>query len=269
MNLDDKIQEAIQRYLTGQMTDAERVDFDKQIAESPEIAAEVRTWREFRVIAKNKEFFHVAASLDKWMDEIGDNPPPNEFDKYFADAPTPPLSFWQKPTGRWILRGGILVLVALAAFFGYRTVQDNKKAEERSRLARIADSYTKPLENFVGFAPNNTSPFVQMLKFYDQKQYNEAAQFYEATPSIQSDQTVQLYAAVCYLLTDKTQKAADILRGLNKAQFIHRNIARRYLALALLKLGNADDAIPILEALKADARFGKEAEEILRKMNKE
>jgi hypothetical protein len=265
MNLDDNIQENIQRYLTEKMTEEERTDFEKQIAESPDIANEVRTWREFRVVAKNKMFFQVASALDKWMSEVGDNPAPNEYDSYFQDPP-PSLSFWQKTMGRSILRGGIFLCMLGVAFGGYRAIKQQQQEKVIAQIVAFDGKYMIELDNFVQFAPNNTSPFKEMLRLYDAHKYREAAQFYETAEGIKTDETAQLFAAICYLLTDDTQKGVDILRGLNKAQFMHRDMAQRYLALALLKRKQNEEAIILLKSLKTDDRFGREAENILKQL---
>ena len=64
MNLSDNL-ETIQRYLTHQMSAEERVSFEKLLKITPELAAEVQSLREWRIVAKHQDLFDTKLLLDK------------------------------------------------------------------------------------------------------------------------------------------------------------------------------------------------------------
>jgi hypothetical protein len=260
MRFDENTEQSIRCYLTQQMSASEIVDFEAQIEASPELAAKVQQWREFRVVVKHNHLFEKVAQLKQWSQEVGDDAPLNEYDLLFQDTP----SFWKSWKGYMI---GSISIICLA-FLGYFGINKIKNQNQALQNREVAKSYSKPLPNFVTFEVGSDTTLKKMLNPYQSGDYATAIQIFENNPVIQADETGQLFAGISYLLTNQPEKTVLWLNPLTaRRTFFHQDKAFYYAGLAEIQLGNIQKARFHFNQMPENAFFKTEANQILKKIN--
>jgi hypothetical protein len=229
MKFDEKTHEAIQRYLTQQMSIDEIAKFEQQMKDFPKLADEVREWREFRVVAKHATLLERATLFDTWSKDINGSEPLNEYDKLFESQAASP-SNWKKE----LLGGLSMVLLTFGAYFGHQWWQKRAFLQQSISISKV---YTKPLVNFVAFAVGSDTTLKPLLRHYDAGEYATVIQLFESNPVLKTDKTAQLYAGVSCLLNERPEKAVLLLKPLTNHSFFHAKEALFYWGLAALRLG--------------------------------
>jgi hypothetical protein len=260
MHLDENKNDTIGRYLNQQMTDSEVTDFETQLKSSPELAAEVQFWREYRVVVKHSTLFGQVAQIRAWSKEVDGSEPVNEYDQWFQDPP----SFWKSWKG--YVSGSIgIICLAFLSYFGINKIKNQNQAIQNREVVQI---YSKPLPNFVTFEVGSDTTLKKMLNPYQSGDYATAIQIFENNPVIQADETGQLFAGISYLLTNQPEKTILWLNPLAaRRSFFHQDKALYYAGLAEIQLGNIQKARLHFNQMPENAFFKTEANQILKKIN--
>jgi hypothetical protein len=258
MKVDEKTHEAIQRYLTQQMSPSEIAQFEQEMKDAPDIANEVREWREFRVVAKHSTLLERATLFDTWSKNIDGSEPLNEYDKLFESKSAAP-SLWKK----WLLGSFSLVLLAGGAYLGHKWWQNKVFLQQSISISKV---YTKPLVNFVVFAAGSDTSLKPMLRHYDAGEYAKAVQLFESKAILKADKTAQLYAGVSCLLNEQPKKAFLLLQPLTTHSFFYANEALFYWGLAGLQLGKRTEVRQQWMQFPENSHFKTKIDDILKQL---
>ncbi len=238
----EQTQDTIQAYLESRMSAEELRNFEAQIQADPALAEEVLRCRQLRVMTRHQTLLQGKNTLAAIMAEVDITPDYGQHRRYFDDAG------WLK---RWWMPG-LLALVLLVAggtrYYGYQ--------QQQQTLARV-QSVLEPLDNIIGFSPDDPGSAAAGMRAYDQRNYPEAIRYLNAAArESQDDPSLQLYLAVSYLLQQEPARAEPLLRPLSQTDALLTVPARWYLAVCLLQQGKTTEAAPLLDALEGDVVYG-------------
>jgi hypothetical protein len=258
MNLSDNL-ETIQRYLTHQMSSEERVAFETLMQTSPELTEEVRSLREWRVVARHQDLFDTKLLLDKIRTEN-----PIEADYSDTDLETPPP---KNHILQWII-GSILICLMIVGIVLYqRTATQN---HYKILAIKLLQDY--PVENIVGLdtlSKNlDTLQLVNAMRFYDKKEYAKAIPLFKTYKHFATDDIVKFYCAISLVQTSNSVEALPILEKLSAdAEGIIQKEARENYPIALIAHGEIEKAKVELEKMIVDKVNEAKAKDILTKLN--
>lgn len=243
----EQTQDTIQAYLEGRMSAEALRSFEAQIQADPALAEEVHRCRQLRVMTRHEALLQGKQTLAAIMAEVDITPDYGQHRRYFDD------SGWFK---RWI--PSLLALVALVSggtwYYGYQQQQET--------LARV-QSVLEPLDNIIGFSPDDPGSAAAGMRAYDQRNYPEAIRYLStAAQESQDDPSLQLYLAVSYLLQQEPTRAEPLLRPLTQTDALLTIPARWYLAVCLLQQGKTTEATPLLDGLKEDVVYGEKVRRV-------
>jgi tetratricopeptide (TPR) repeat protein len=240
----EQLQEKIQAYLDGTMPATEIVDFEKQIKASESLAEEVRKYRQMSILAKHQPLIEAKSILDAVMADIVIEPDYGHHAQYFKK------SIWENALLRWGIGIATVILVAFGFYF-----YQNQQNETATALPN--KSVLTPMENMIGFAPDDQSIAARGMQAYDKKDYPTAIQnlsaAIEETPN---DNSLGLYLAISYLLDGQNTKAEVLLREMIKTEDLTTIPAKWYLALSLLQQNKKIEAHNLLRSIEMDTIFG-------------
>jgi Tetratricopeptide repeat len=267
MNLDDKF-EAIQRYMTGQMTETEITDFELELQQSPELAAELHQWRTLRIVAKHEDLFRTKRLLDKLRiekplipDFSAENPPTNPP----STPPTLPNSF-----NHWLIGSVVGTLVILLGYWEYQ----RKLTEERHNQLLIS-VLSKPAHNILGLdksKPPQSQTMTLLIEAMDLYDAHQKSKYEQAIPKLiallpndteKYKSFAPFYLAMSYLQTGQAIQAEPILKQLADAKGIMYAEARQYLPVALIANGKIKEAKDFLKELSEEEQKMEPAKTLL------
>jgi hypothetical protein len=241
------------------MSSEERVAFETLMQTSPELTEEVRSLREWRVVAKHQDLFETKLLLDKIRTEN-----PIEADYSDTDLETPPP---QNHILRWIM-GSILSCLMIGGIVWYRQMATQN--HYKTLAIKLLQDY--PVENIVGLdtlSKNlDTLQLVNAMRFYDQKEYAKAIPLFKTYKHFATDDIVKFYLAISLVQTSNSVEALPILEKLSAdAEGIIQKEARENYPIALIAHGELEKAKVELEKMIVDKVNEAKAKDILTKLN--
>jgi hypothetical protein len=249
MNFDETTEDNIRQYLNQQMSDEARVAFEQQLQEQPELAVEVRHWREFRVVAQHRALLKEVAQWKAWGKEVDGSEPLN--DEYLKLL-NPKRNWWQR-WRNWYLGTSSALLVIGMGYWGW----------QRYELKSISKRFMQPMPNFVAFAIGSDTTLLPLLRVYDSGRYDLVVRLFDSNIVLHEDETAKLYAGVSALLDEQYLKAIDLLAPLTGKGFYHSDKALYYMSLAELRMGKKPEARQIWLQLSANTHFKVKVDSLL------
>lgn len=240
----EQLQEEIQSYIGGTMSNTAKIDFEQQIKASESLAEEVRRYRQMSILAKHQPLIEAKSILDAVMADISIDPDYGHHAQYFKK------SIWENALLRWFVGISAVVLVVVGYYF-----YQNQPTETLTTLSY--KTALTPMENMIGFAPDDQSIAARGMQAYDKKDYPTAIQnlsaAIEETPN---DNSLGLYLAISYLMDGQNAKAEVLLREMIKTEDLTTIPAKWYLALSLLQQNKKAEANNLLRSIEKDTVFG-------------
>lgn len=254
MNLEQE-QDRIQQYFAGTLPPDERAALERDAAHSPELAEMLRHFRQLRIMRKHHALIEGKALLDNVMEETPVSPDYGAHEHYFS---TP---FWKSGAIKWLI-GAFLLIASIAGGTWYAQKQ------QQEALFTLSKGQTQPLENLIGFAPEDRSAAASGMAAYDRRAWSEAIPLLQAAiEESPDDNSLRLYLAVSYLMKGETAPAREELERLAHQDGLTAVPAQWYLALTLMQQNKKEQAKVLLQGIAADTIYGAKAREILREMN--
>jgi hypothetical protein len=256
MENDYKLQDRIDNYLLDRMTDQERLNFEKDMAENDELRQDVELQRMIK-------------------DEINERA---SFFKIMEDA--------EKQKSGWIINFKSRTFYAIAAtililvtFFIWQPTQMSNDAIVEQY------AYALPLDGAVltrgeaGQIANAECPFdnlyldecktiLSAFSYYEKQEYDQARKLFEQVLSPpEKNERVSLYMAISQLKSGNGKLALETLQAIENSPVIqNKEQLKYYLALSYLNIGEDGKAKEILKQLTEDGKYADEANEILKSM---
>ena len=250
-NLTPQEQQAdlIQRFLNGELDEAEKQKVEKQIADDPNFAEEVRFYRSLIGNMKAIRRDELASNLNQWYQE-------HEFSQIEARP------WWQH---NWYYAAAAIVAVLIACYLAWDSFPQTYTNEEL---------YSEAFQPYPAEGKRSATKVTNLdkgLSFYNSAQYDSAS--YYLTKVRQEPNTpihYALFLGIAFLENGNADKAIeefDLL--LNPPNVFYGEMARWYLAMAYLKKGNREKVAEVLrEIAQSNEHFNRnEAKKLLKKLH--
>lgn len=236
--------EYMERYVAGELSEAERQTFEQAMDEQPKLEEEFRR----HMLARGAVF---QAAKEEWRADKRQK----LREWRTADKKTSSVSWYQMAAAI-----ALLLAVGLGIYFS----QTKQSSPEELFLAYYE----------VDAAPisRNQAPESDLLKGYqafNQQNYQEALALWDRLPVDQLDRfttnELSYYRGLTYLELGRSTEAIQQLKRIQDSNFAHR--ATWYLALIWLKEGQIDKARPLIQGLtEQTSPFQEKAKEVLRQL---
>lgn len=225
-------QERIERYLRGELPEAERAQFTSELARDPALRRRVALHRDLEAAFSDPQETRLRATLravnadfspggrSRWLDKL------------------PPNRQW------WAIAATLLLLIAAGIFWLYPGGTPDPAA-----LATAAfEPY--PIDVFRSSNPNST-PAPELLDAYQAGQFGLAAERIAALPEYETTAYWPFYRAVALIGAKRGAEAIPLLRRLQETQSLPglAEAVDWYLALALLQAQETDQATTLLQRI--------------------
>ncbi len=243
MERTEKTYDQIERYLSGAMTDQERLKFEDELHKNRALQNEFVKHKTMHMSLKDVDFLAFRKRLADIENEIST------------------ATSWRQRVinlvkRNWRVAASIAILIGITALL----VLQNQKAE-----VQLYDKYYVPfpIEDLTR-TPSDRSYETKILNAYTEKNYEKAQSGLETLVVTYPDSLVyQLYLGNCYLNTGRTTEAINIFQNFNNNDAFYET-ALWYRALSHLKLNEIQAAKSLLNTLiDYDGIYGNEAKKLL------
>ena len=261
MEQENFINEQLERYLNDQMTPEEKEQFEKQIAQSPELQELIELHEQLNVLDDDAEWITFEGDVNEIKEKI----------PLFEDKETKAFSEKLRefrndqvgPTGRksvvWkrlAVFSGVAASILLALFITLKSGADlNQLYVENSHWNELPSLTVK----------GDTSiekAIVEQL--FQQKKYAEVITSVRdiSLNSQETDMTLILYQGVSQLELDQYERALNSFREITSSNTIDHHKGYWYTAMVYLKQGDKESLIQSLEVVAANPTYYKHAEAV-------
>jgi tetratricopeptide (TPR) repeat protein len=219
-HLSQELFEAIDRYITGEMTEDERIIFEDRIQADEVLKSNVEEQRDLiRAVEES--------ALLEWFNNI--------HHRFFGDGKQiGRKGFFSFSARMYFLAASIILFLAIGSYFLFFHKNFNE---------RLYATYFKPdpgLPTVMGTSENFA--FYDAMVDYKRGKYEKAIQKWEKQQIQKSENdTLNYFLGVAYLANDNPEKAVLYLEVAVKTKnFIFIDDANYYLGMAFLKKGNIE-----------------------------
>ena len=229
------------QYLQDELSAEDKVKFENQLSEDPELASAFETFKELNLHLENK--FGNADEFDAFkenLESISNN--------HFKTAKPKVIAF--KP---WIylVAASVAVLVGLFLFNPNPNFEDFNQHENAYFTERgTIDTNLKQAE-----------------EAFNAKNYAAAIPFFEAVLKEKKTPEIQYYYGISLLETNKIQEAEAVFNELKAGTSIYKNKAIWSLALSKLKQKDYKSCKEILLTIPSDYEDYNQVQELLKELD--
>ena len=224
-------QDYIERYLNGELDNAEKTAFEEQLSSDTSLQQSVTNTQDLitgikgtilrqEIAAIHLEEQQKAQFLNNTSEN--DNQPARKI--YWAYGLAASVS---------------IILLLWAGLFNSPSGQE------------LFSEYYQQYPNLISLRNDDASSFVKGMKFYTAAQYDEAIPLLESA-SVAEEADRQFYLGLSHLSLQQTDKALGYLQPLNTDSNKYHQQVTWYLALAYLQAGQKARAIDQLRSIKAN-----------------
>jgi tetratricopeptide (TPR) repeat protein len=242
----------IEQYLDGAMSDAERLDFEAQVAADAELAQALVAVREARTrLAQQWAQAADETALRNTLGALGQQ-------HFGLQASATPRRYWW----RWAAAAAVAVAVVAGTVLMLRPQMD-ERLYARYRHLPTADFTVRGND-----ATQLSQTLREAAEAYNEKSYARALTTFQKALQLQPNQPeAQFFAALCHLELNQMREAETLLEPLANSGGAWASDARWYLALSHLRRHDRAGCAAILQQFQSsDTRRYQEAQELLKKM---
>ena len=227
------------QYLQSEMTAAEKTDFEKQLAEDSEFAAEFETFKAVELQLQNKFGFETEREAFKEnLDQIAE--------KHFNKEK--PKVVLMRP---WYLAAAASVVLLFGLFFFDYNQNPSFHDYNHPGQAHFTERSTTDMH------------LLQAEKAFNSRKFKEAILFFEMALKDNKTPEVQYYYGVSLLQISEYQKAEVVFNELKASTPIYKDKALWNLALMKLKQKDYKGCKQILQTISQDYEDYDEVQELL------
>jgi TolA-binding protein len=231
------------QYLQGELTVDEKDNFEKQLAENPELKAALETFKEMHSQLENKFALETErAVFEQNLTRISD--------KYFKKKKSKVVSM--KPL-YWTAAASVIIMFGLF-FFQYDqnpSFKDYNNPESAYFTERgIAEETLKKAEDD-----------------FNGRRYSKAIPLFEAILKENNSPEIRYFYGISLVEESHYKKAEDVLNELISGNSVFKEKAKWYLALSKLKQRDYKACKEVLQTISQDFENYEDVEQLLEELN--
>ena len=261
MAFDEKNQDLIERFVNGELSEAEKIAFDKRCQEDPAFARQLGIFLAIREAAKE--------------------PPTDEIEDFVKDLEK------KRTLSRnvqWVVWIGIGLLVAWGIYYFFST-RNTTPPQEKINNQIFAENFEKPRDTLVLDKNQLTQRVASTLtddgkkrlkvaieKFYEENYDDARDELKSITEDYGDVFMANFYLGASYIYLEEYEAALQEFRNVRDGLPLEDNLdihdqTTWYQALAYIKLNRTEEAIQALnELIENDTKYKAKAEAILEKI---
>jgi tetratricopeptide (TPR) repeat protein len=257
----EQLQEKIDAYLEGQLSEEDKIAFEKMLSEDSELVAEVEEQKVINLGIAMHDLQEVKNELVEINEMVGQIKKKVKID--YDETETNPEKSAQiislnSHRKKYFAAAAILVLLIIPIYFLFL---------QTPKTDRLFSQNFEPYPNVITHRGDDVQTDIyKAMGLYDRGQYEDGLQLFEKIrASSNADPRITLYTGICYLAESETDKAILLFQKVIKEGLVFNSEANWYLALSFVKNKQLQEAIPILENLVANpgGGYSKSAKKIL------
>lgn len=222
--------ELIALYFTKKLSQEAKTEFDHFMATDSEFAKEVKFQENLKIVIEKEERENVKEQLQGFEVEK------NTMFNYT----------------KWLAAASVIVLLGISSFWFF-----NNSIDPNKLYAENFEPYRNVVQPIVR-GEIKTDLKTKAFTAYETKKYEEALHYFNELLKENDNETIAFYKANTLLELDKTKEAVSIFKTNLKTTDSLDDKNNWYLALALLRLNNLEEAKNILNTLNNSSSFKKE-----------
>lgn len=240
--------ERIDRYLRGELPEADKNAFEAELSQSADLAAELALQKDMeQFLRKQDRRAALKGQLENMGSEFFQNTTPKETGRIV------PLR--RNQTMRWVI--GLAATIALVLVARFLLFQPDlyEQYGQHPPLAMIEKSNA---------AQDNLAA---MESAFNQKDYTKALPLLQTyVQEKPEDIQAQLYLGICLLETGEYTAARELFTSISKGESSFVDYGQWYLALSYLKEGNKTECRKVLQQVPAESEFAQKAQDLLKRL---
>lgn len=233
--------EKIERYLSGEMPDSEKKEFEQELANNEELVKEIKIHKEIESFFADKETSELREKLEKIHGKTN-----NSKSNIFLRR-------------RLAVAAGVVLLLG----FGILMFLLTENVTNNELYNKYADVYT-PANITRG---DTSNPLTNALNKYSNKEFSEALELFKEAKEIGYDLTfdIRICLGITYTETGNTNEAVKEFENVISNHKLLEQQAQWYLGLTYLKADSTEKAVEIFSEISKnkDHYKNKEAEKIV------
>jgi tetratricopeptide (TPR) repeat protein len=246
--------EIIDQYLAGELSGENLADFEKQMQANPALANEVRLYKAMgdgikKMTQQNQSKEDLHRNIEAFNKE------------YFRPQAAPVVrikKIW------WLGAAAAVAAIVLLVVRPFALEKFNNE-----KLFAHYSAKTDELSIIKRGGKDDTT-VIKAAELYNSKQYKEALPLLEKLVTVYPDDKDLIVAkGVSLLKTGNAGAAITIFNEIITVETVYKNTALWYKGLSFLKMNQLAESRNILETLPATADMYKEAQELIKKINKQ
>jgi len=227
------------QYLQSEMTAAEKSDFEKQLAEDAEFAAEFETFKSVQLQLQNK--FRIEDEREAFKENLT-----QISQKHFNNDK--PKVLFMRP---WYYAAAASIIILLGLFFFDYNQNPSFNDYNHPGQAHFTERSTTNVH------------LLQAEKAFNSRKFKEAIPFFEAALKETKTPEIQYYYGVSLLEISEYQKAEAIFNELKATSPVYKDKSLWNLALIKLKQKDYKGCKQILQTISQDYEDYDEVQELL------
>lgn len=243
----------IEKYLAGELNNAELLAFEKRLQEDPSFAETFALYRNIQ--------YEMNTEVDEKLLKENLSPLSN---KYFTDKTETRVIPLRSGNKRWWMYASAAAAFIVILFL-FKPWKDTRLTNEE-----IYAQYAIPEElPFVARGTNEDSLLKKASELFNKKDYAAAIPLLDSITKLRpAEAQLQLSLGISYLNTGKFGLAINRFDSLAAGQSIYKYDALVWKALSFLKQDNKADCIAVLKQIPANANNFNKAEKMIRQLSK-
>lgn len=245
--------ETIEKYLEGELTEAERSAFEQEIANDPELAEHIRLHQQLEHSLSNREEIEVEQQLESIIAAI-------DLEKE-APADESPTTSKSIPWGRILSLAAAVTVIAVGTWILLSSGPQSSKELYAMHYNAYDGSAELRSENGIP-----KSLLTEAFDTYNNREFTKAiGSFEEILELSPGNPRAHFYLAICFLETGKPDQAKTSLQVvIDEGQNLYLSQAHWYMGMACLQ---QEDTTCVKEQLKGltegAGRYRDQAKEVL------
>ncbi|MCF8374631.1 MAG: hypothetical protein K9H64_23635 [Bacteroidales bacterium] len=232
-------------YISGKLSDEEKVAVDKRIKTDDDFAMEVKFYKKLKVAFIQREY-----------DEMLKHVPAAYRERRRKNL---------RIVTYTVSAAAVIVVIAMMTIFNE---PDEMEQQQNSITGTdfIKRFFEAPqhLLNQTMMGVDEEKPGESAVELYKQGNYVDAAREFDKLLLHDPEESIMFYAGACYMATAEIDKALPLFQELKNRDAFYKNTLNWYTALIYLEKGQNEKALPFLEELSAkENEFSEKVETVL------
>ncbi len=250
------LQDDLRSYLNGTMESEKKKTFEALLQTDQDLMGEFQRHRCLDLIRRSNTMLKAQPDIRQILKEPIE-PDFRQYDELHSDKPARRYFSGKLIAGAAI--GVILLLIGGAIW--------RHSAQQTEYLQELADPFMKPYQNIVHFNQQHSDEaYPRAMEEYENGRYPQTVKLLNEYLRSNNNENAFFYTGMSLGMIKKYRQAISPFKSAAQSKSFIAPVAKWYLALSYLELGEAKEAAALLKELENDDSHGADARLLLQKL---